>query len=78
MGTVSTSYRDDGNAAMKLLCNEKHKMFPPVPTLALRTLKADVVVGLSSGLAEETAAKDSDWMTSGRYGLIQLFNPLSS
>lgn len=46
--------------------------FRPTRVAALRTLKADVVSGLAEGVAEELDAAGADWMTSGRYAVIQL------
>lgn len=46
--------------------------FHPAPLCSLRTLKADVVVGLSLGQAEQTAANSSDWMTTGEYATISV------
>jgi hypothetical protein len=43
----------------------------PAPLVALRTLKAEVVVGLPPGMAERLAAEDSRWLVNGRRGLIQ-------
>lgn len=43
----------------------------PSHLAALRTLKAEVAVGLPEGLAEQTAAVDANWMTSGKFGSIQ-------
>lgn len=45
--------------------------FHPTKLCTLRTLKADMVCGLKEGVAEETEAKDQDWMISGKYGVIQ-------
>lgn len=45
--------------------------YRPAPLLAVRVLKADVVVGLKPGQAEQIAAQDPAWMTSGRWALIQ-------
>ena len=45
--------------------------FHPAPLCALRTLKADTVVGLSAGQAEATATVSEKWMTSGEYALLQ-------
>ncbi|XP_039260003.2 damage-control phosphatase ARMT1-like [Styela clava] len=44
--------------------------FSPAPLCTLRTLKADVVVGLAPGKAEDAAKKDEDWMVSGKYAII--------
>jgi uncharacterized protein with ATP-grasp and redox domains len=43
----------------------------PAPLLALRTMKAEIAVGLRSEQAEAAAARDADWWTSGKYGSIQ-------
>ena len=43
----------------------------PAPLVALRTLKAEVVVGLPDGMAEKLAAEDARWMVNGRRGLVQ-------
>jgi uncharacterized protein with ATP-grasp and redox domains len=43
----------------------------PAPMVALRTLKAEVVVGLPEGLAEKLAAVDARWMVNGQRGLVQ-------
>lgn len=45
--------------------------FQPAPILSLRTAKADVMVGLEAGQAEEVTSLDPDWMTDGRWGVIQ-------
>lgn len=45
-----------------------------VPILALRTLKSDVVMGLTKGLAEKLEATDAQWRVHGKYGLIQAAN----
>jgi hypothetical protein len=43
----------------------------PAPVVALRTLKAEVIVGLPPGVAERTRAADPGWMVNGRRGVIQ-------
>ncbi|TSR99412.1 Protein-glutamate O-methyltransferase [Bagarius yarrelli] len=45
--------------------------FRPAPLCSIRTLKANVQVGLKPGQAEKLASQDADWMTSGRYAVIQ-------
>jgi len=42
------------------------------PAVALRTLKADVVVGLQEDVIEKTKNKDPKWLNSGHWGVIQL------
>jgi uncharacterized protein with ATP-grasp and redox domains len=42
----------------------------PVPFVALRTLKGEIMVGLAPGQAEQLAAKDPDWLIDGKRGVI--------
>jgi uncharacterized protein with ATP-grasp and redox domains len=44
----------------------------PVPFLVLRTLKAEIMVGLEPGQAEALSAKDPTWLINGKRGIIQL------
>lgn len=41
--------------------------------LFLRTLKSEVLVGLPADIATKTLQLQPDWLTSGRYGIIQVF-----
>ncbi|XP_055494986.1 damage-control phosphatase ARMT1 isoform X1 [Leucoraja erinacea] len=50
--------------------------FQPAPLCSLRTLKADIQVGLKPGLGEQLAASEPDWMTTGHYAVIQFNSPL--
>jgi uncharacterized protein with ATP-grasp and redox domains len=43
-----------------------------VPIVALRTLKSEVVAGLKPEVIQEVAKSDSDWLTNGQWGVIQL------
>ena len=43
----------------------------PVPTLLLRVLKSDCVVGLSAGRVEDLDSRYSDWRHNGRFSMIQ-------
>ena len=43
----------------------------PAPVVALRTMKAELIVGLREGEAERLRAKDAEWSVSGKYGVIQ-------
>lgn len=43
----------------------------PAPILLLRTLKSDTLVGVSSDVQRRLDADESDWRTSGTYGVIQ-------
>lgn len=47
------------------------RSFRPAPIVALRTLKADLVVGLADGLSNELFERESNWMIAGKYGVIQ-------
>jgi damage-control phosphatase, subfamily III len=42
-----------------------------VALVTLRTLKADVVAGLGAGVGEAAAARDKDWLVTGRFGVVQ-------
>jgi hypothetical protein len=44
----------------------------PKPFLALRTLKAEIIVGLQEGQAEALTAAEPDWLVNGRRGIIHL------
>jgi uncharacterized protein with ATP-grasp and redox domains len=43
----------------------------PVPSVALRTLKAELAVGLTVEQIQDVFNQDPDWMVDGRWGLIQ-------
>jgi hypothetical protein len=70
-----------GDANYRRLCSDAH--WPPetpfadvvadfpAPVCALRTMKAEVVVGLPAGLAAGLGKTDPRWMVDGRRGLIQ-------
>ncbi|XP_071963417.1 damage-control phosphatase ARMT1-like [Antedon mediterranea] len=45
--------------------------FRPTALCSLRTLKANVVVGLQDGLAEELGKANPNWMVSGEYAVIE-------
>jgi hypothetical protein len=42
------------------------------PFAVLRTIKAELVVGLPGGVAERTAQIDPQWLVNGQWGLVQL------
>ncbi|MCZ7669261.1 MAG: hypothetical protein M5U34_19790 [Chloroflexi bacterium] len=44
--------------------------YRPAPLLALRTLKSEIVVNLAEGQAETLTARDPDWLTNGKWGVI--------
>jgi uncharacterized protein with ATP-grasp and redox domains len=44
----------------------------PSPTLALRTLKSEVAVGLDPSAIERAASQSPDWDITGEWGMIQL------
>ena len=43
----------------------------PAPLVALRTLKAEIIVGLAPGRAERLTGEDREWLVNGRRGVIQ-------
>ena len=43
----------------------------PAPLVALRTLKAELIIGLPAGMASRLTQIDPTWMVNGRRGLIQ-------
>jgi uncharacterized protein with ATP-grasp and redox domains len=43
----------------------------PAPLVALRTLKAEIIVGLRPGEAERLHAEDPSWLVNGRRGVVQ-------
>jgi len=43
----------------------------PAPLVALRTMKAELIVGLGAGDAERLQEQDPAWLVNGRRGLIQ-------
>jgi uncharacterized protein with ATP-grasp and redox domains len=45
----------------------------PTALVALRTLKSELIVGLEDGQAQETSARDPEWMIDGRWGMVQYF-----
>ncbi|CAL8312813.1 unnamed protein product [Lota lota] len=51
--------------------------FGPAPLCSLRTLKANVQVGLQPGQAEKLSARHPDWMTCGQYAVVQFHSPRS-
>lgn len=51
--------------------------FGPAPLCSLRTLKANVQVGLQPGQGEKLSSQDPDWMTTGKYAVIQFHSPKS-
>ncbi len=44
--------------------------YMPAPYVTLRTLKAELMVGLAPGVAEAIAEQDADWLVNGERGLI--------
>lgn len=51
--------------------------FGPAPLCSLRTLKANVQVGLQPGQGEKLTSNDPNWMTSGKYAIIQFYSQKS-
>ena len=44
----------------------------PAPLLALRTLKSEVAAGIKPQIIEKVAPSDTNWLTNGQWGVIQL------
>ncbi len=44
----------------------------PSPLLFLRTCKSNLIAGLDQGQATKVEQQDSEWLTNGKWGLIQL------
>jgi len=71
-----------GDANYRRLVGDRHWDFTtnfadivsyfPTAILALRTLKSEVVAGLKPEVIQEVAKSDSDWLTNGQWGVIQL------
>jgi Damage-control phosphatase ARMT1-like domain len=71
-----------GDANYRRLLGDRHWDFTsdiadivsylPVPMVALRTLKSEVVVGLKPEVIEKVAKSDSSWLTNGQWGVLQL------
>lgn len=51
--------------------------FGPAPLCSLRTLKANVQVGLQPGQGEKLTSQNPDWMTCGKYAVMQFHSPKS-
>ncbi|XP_033102506.1 damage-control phosphatase ARMT1-like isoform X2 [Anneissia japonica] len=51
--------------------------FHPTALCALRTSKADLIVGLSEGLAQKLEAQHPGWMVSGEYAVIEFCEKMS-
>jgi len=77
-----------GDANYRRLLGDRHWPFTtaftdvlaylPVPLLALRSLKSEVITGLTPDQPEELNQKDSQWLVNVRWGIIQFHNPKES
>jgi hypothetical protein len=79
-----------GDANYRRLVGDRHWPFDtsledvwtyfPTSLLALRVSKSQVMVGLQRGQAGELDQIDPQWMTNGRWGLVQFYrrNPLNA
>eukprot|EP00240_Pyramimonas_obovata_P005265 CAMPEP_0118928244 /NCGR_PEP_ID=MMETSP1169-20130426/5534_1 /TAXON_ID=36882 /ORGANISM="Pyramimonas obovata, Strain CCMP722" /LENGTH=393 /DNA_ID=CAMNT_0006870169 /DNA_START=269 /DNA_END=1450 /DNA_ORIENTATION=- len=47
----------------------------PAPLCALRTLKAELGCGMSEESVERASSSDAEWLTNGRWGVVQFFKP---
>lgn len=69
-----------GDANYRRLLDDRHwsptdamesiTSYLPFPFACLRTIKAELIIGLSEGMAEKVAQRDPDWLTNGRWGLV--------
>lgn len=50
--------------------------FHPAPLCSIRTLKAEIQVGLQPGQGEQLSASEPNWLTTGKYGVFQFDGPL--
>ncbi|XP_045400537.1 damage-control phosphatase ARMT1 isoform X2 [Lemur catta] len=50
--------------------------FHPAPLCSIRTLKAEIQVGLQPGQGEQLTASEPSWLTTGKYGIFQYDGPL--
>ncbi|XP_004440739.1 PREDICTED: protein-glutamate O-methyltransferase [Ceratotherium simum simum] len=50
--------------------------FHPAPLCSIRTLKAEIQVGLRPGQGEQLTASEPNWRTQGKYGIFQFDGPL--
>ncbi|MDD5371207.1 MAG: damage-control phosphatase ARMT1 family protein [Anaerolineaceae bacterium] len=74
-----------GDANYRRLLGDRHWAFTqpvqdvcsylPAPLLALRSLKSEIVVGMTKAQIESAGKQDKDWMIDGKWGLIQLIVP---
>jgi len=72
-----------GDAHYRRLLGDRHWPFTtpfkdilayyPAPLVTLRTLKSELVVGLTNDQVNETAVKESEWLINGRWGVIQYY-----
>ncbi|XP_056674918.1 damage-control phosphatase ARMT1-like isoform X2 [Monodelphis domestica] len=51
--------------------------FHPAPLCSIRTIKAEIQVGLEPGQGERIAISEPTWMNTGKYGIFQFDGPLS-
>ncbi len=54
---------------------EALRSFSPAPLVALRTLKCDMVTGVSDAAVESAKQQQDDWMLTGSYAVIQFHKP---
>ena len=74
-----------GDANYRRLLGDRHWPFTtpfneimsyfPAPLLALRTLKAELASGLSAEQIDNVSCLDPQWMTNGRWGIVQYAEP---
>ncbi|XP_014298422.1 damage-control phosphatase ARMT1 isoform X1 [Microplitis demolitor] len=64
LGDINWDYTTDLKTALR--------GFQPTNIVTLRTIKADLIVGLSHEKVDKLFSKQEDWMITGQYGLIHV------
>ncbi|MGD2078857.1 MAG: ARMT1-like domain-containing protein, partial [Chloroflexota bacterium] len=49
--------------------------YTPAPLVTLRTLKAEVMIGLSQETLQRVSRADPEWLANGSWGAIQYYRP---
>eukprot|EP00602_Paraphysomonas_sp_CaronLab_P002174 CAMPEP_0185027828 /NCGR_PEP_ID=MMETSP1103-20130426/13085_1 /TAXON_ID=36769 /ORGANISM="Paraphysomonas bandaiensis, Strain Caron Lab Isolate" /LENGTH=414 /DNA_ID=CAMNT_0027561973 /DNA_START=15 /DNA_END=1259 /DNA_ORIENTATION=- len=52
--------------------------YSDTPLCALRALKSEVACGIPAEISDDVAKKESNWMVSGKYAVVQYFDPFEA